>query len=187
MAASPMGSKKTTPKKAKTKKNQRPSLIEATPRKKKKIVGWREWVRLPDLKVNRIKAKIDTGARTSALHAFHVVPFTRDGAPYVRFYLHPLQRKSEPEIKCVALVIDTRTITDSGGRREERPVIRTILKIGKSRYPIELTLTNRDQMGFRMLLGRQALRRRYLVDPSRSFVIRKKSRTKMKVTRSKAR
>ncbi len=153
------------------------------PRKKKKIIGWREWVKLPDLKVLKIKAKIDTGARTSALHAFRVTPFTKDGASYVRFYVHPLQRKNKPEVKCVALVIDHRTITDSGGKREERPVIRTVLKIGKSRYPIELTLTNRDQMGFRMLLGRQALRRRYLVDPSRSFVIRKKrkSRARLKI------
>ena len=148
----------------------------ASPRKKKKIVGWREWVKLPDMKVLKIKAKLDTGARTSALHAFRVTPFTKDGAAYVLFYIHPLQRRSKPETKCVALVIDYRTITDSGGKREERPVIRTVLKIGKSRYPIELTLTNRDQMGFRMLLGRQALRRRYLVDPSRSFVIRKKKK-----------
>jgi hypothetical protein len=143
---------------------------------KKKIVGWREWVRLPGLKVKRIKAKLDTGARTSALHAFKVTPFTKYGASYVRFYLHPLQRKSKPEVKCVAVVIDTRCITDTSGRREERPVIRTVLKIGRSTYPIELTLTNRDQMGFRLLIGRQALRRRYLVDPGRSFVIRKKRR-----------
>ena len=150
------------------------------PGKKKKIVGWREWVRLPDLKVAKIKVKLDTGARTSALHAFRVTPFTKDGAAYVRFFVHPLQRKSKPEIKCVALVIDHRTVMDSGGRREERPVIRTTLRIGKSRYPIELTLTNRDEMGFRMLLGRQALRRRYLVDPGRAFVIRKKRQRRKK-------
>lgn len=159
-------------------KNKTALTTSTPPGPKKKIVGWREWVKLPDLKVDKIKAKLDTGARTSALHAFRVTPFTKDSASYVRFYLHPLQRKSAPEVKCVALVIDHRTVTDSGGRREERPVIRTVLKIGKSRYPIELTLTNRDEMGFRMLLGRQALRRRYLVDPSRSFVIRKKRKTK---------
>lgn len=160
--------------------------IEVAPKRKRKIVGWREWVHLPKLHVDKIKAKMDTGARTSALHAFRVTPFTRDGATYVRFYLHPIQRKSTPEVKCVALLIDTRTITDSGGRREERPVIRTTLKIGKSNYPIEITLTNRDVMGFRLLLGRQALRRRYLVDPSRSFVIRKKAKTKKKLRRPKA-
>ena len=149
-------------------------------RAKKKIVGWREWVRLPGLKVKKIKAKLDTGARTSTLHAFKVTPFTKYGASYVRFYIHPLQRKSKPEIKCVAVVIDSRHITDTSGRREERPVIRTILKIGRSRYPIELTLTNRDQMGFRLLIGRQALRRRYLVDPGRSFVIKKKRKRRIR-------
>lgn len=155
---------------------RKPTAAAAVRKKtaKRKIVGWREWVRLPDLKINKIKAKLDTGARTSALHAHKVTPFTKDGAAYVRFFVHPLQRRKDPDIKCVALVIDHRTITDSGGKREERPVIRTLLRIGKSRYPIELTLTNRDQMGFRMLLGRQALRRRYLIDPSRSFVIRRK-------------
>lgn len=152
---------------------------------KKKRVGWREWVRLPSLCKNaKIKAKLDTGARTSALHAFRITPFTKDGAPYVRFYVHPLQRKSTPEVRCVALVLDTRVITDSGGRREERPVIRTMLKLGKSLYPIELTLTNRDQMGFRMLLGRQALRRRYVVDPSRSFVVRKRRKKKKTAKRA---
>ncbi len=157
---------------------------EATAKVKRKIVGWREWVHLPGLHVDKIKAKLDTGARTSALHAFKVTPFTRDGASYVRFYIHPIQRKNTPEVKCVALLIDTRVVTDSGGRREARPVIRTTLKIGKSRYPIELTLTNRDVMGFRLLLGRQALRRRYLVDPSRSFVIRKKAKKRKKLRRA---
>ena len=160
-----------------TKKKPKNKSAALTPgRAKKKIVGWREWVRLPDLNVPKIKAKLDTGARTSTLHAFRVTPFTKDGAAYVRFFVLPLQRRSKPEVKCVALVIDHRTITDSGGKREERPVIRTVLKIGKSRYPIELTLTDRDQMGFRLLLGRQALRRRYLVDPGRSFVIRKRKK-----------
>ncbi|MBL8645258.1 MAG: ATP-dependent zinc protease [Rhodospirillaceae bacterium] len=163
---------------------KKPLSSTAPAKRKKKIVGWREWVRLPGLKVKKIKAKLDTGARTSALHAFRVTPFTRDGASYVRFYVHPIQRKSTPEIKCVALLIDTRAVTDSGGRREERPVIRTLLKIGKSQYPIELTLTNRDVMGFRMLLGRQALRRRYLVDPARAFVIRKKAKKRKKARRA---
>ena len=140
----------------------------------KKTIGWREWVRLPDLNVGRVKAKVDTGARTSALHAFKIIPFTKDGAAYVRFVVHPLQRMNTPEVACVALVIDHRGVTDSGGRVEQRYVIRTTLKLGKTSWPIELTLTNRDQMGFRMLIGRQALRRRYLVDPSRSFLMRKK-------------
>ena len=144
----------------------------------KKIIGWREWVRLPDLFAGRIKAKIDTGARTSALHAFKITPFSKDGAGYVRFTVHPLQRLRKPEVTCVALVIDHRGITDSGGRVEQRYVVRTMLKLCKSRWPVELTLTNRDQMGFRLLIGRQALRRRYLVDPGRSFVVRKKKKAK---------
>jgi hypothetical protein len=142
----------------------------------KKTIGWREWMRLPDLHVGRVKAKIDTGARTSALHAYKITPFTKDGASYVRFVVHPLQGLRTPEITCVAVVIDHRRVTDSGGRAEMRYVIRTSLKLGASRWPIELTLTNRDQMGFRMLIGRQALRRRYLVDAGRSFLVRNKKK-----------
>lgn len=170
-------SKKKSAKVKSTAVSTRAEKIHADDSKKptsKKTIGWREWVRLPDLNVGRVKAKIDTGARTSALHAFKIIPFTKDGAAYVRFVVHPLQRTSAPEVACVALVIDHRGVTDSGGRVEQRYVIRTILKLGKTCWPIELTLTNRDQMGFRMLIGRQALRRRYLVDPSRSFLMRKK-------------
>lgn len=145
-------------------------------KRKRKIAGWREWVSLPECSIKRIKAKLDTGARTSALHASKITPFTKDGAAYVRFVVHPIQRKNRPSATCVALVIDHRRITDSGGRAEERYVIRTTLVIGQSQWPVELSLTNRDQMGFRMLIGRQALRRRYLVDPARSFVTKLKRR-----------
>jgi hypothetical protein len=145
-------------------------------KRKKKVAGWREWVALPDLNIKRIKAKIDTGARTSALHASNITPFTKDGAAYVRFVVHPLQRQKRPAKTCVALVIDHRRIMDSGGRSEERYIVRTSLTIGQSRWPVELSLTNRDQLGFRMLIGRQALRRRYVVDPSRSFVTKLKRR-----------
>ncbi len=148
----------------------------APKKKPKKVIGWREWVRLPDLHTGRIKAKIDTGARTSCLHAYRITPFTKDGASYVRFLLHPLQRQQKLEIPCVAVVVDYRCVTDSGGRREYRYVIRTKLKLGNRAWPVELTLTNRDQMGFRMLIGRQALRRRYLVDTGRSFLARKKKK-----------
>jgi hypothetical protein len=177
-----------TVKRAKTKSTKKSPTLKGLPsvsgdpvpktKSKKKTIGWREWVRLPDLHVGRIKAKIDTGARTSALHAFKITPFTKDGAAYVRFIIHPLQRQRKPEVSCVALVIDHRGVTDSGGRVEQRYVIRTNLKIGTRRWPIELTLTNRDQMGFRMLIGRQALRRRYLVDTGRSFLAKTKKKKK---------
>jgi hypothetical protein len=128
-----------------------PGPAPAAPRKKK--IGWREWVALPDLNIKRIKAKIDTGARTSSLHASKITRFTKDGAAYVRFIVHPLQRKRTPSRTCVALVIDHRRITDSGGKSEERYVVRTNLAIGTSRWPVELSLTNRDQLGFRMLIA----------------------------------
>jgi hypothetical protein len=181
-AAAPKRSKKKSAKRRVPVEVQIAADIEVAtpipPPRKKKIIGWREWVKLPDLGVARIKAKIDTGARTSALHAFRITPFSKYGAAYVRFVLHPLQRRKTPEISCVALVIDQRRVTDSGGRAEERYVIRTTLQLGKSLWPVELTLTNRDQMGFRLLIGRQAVRRRYLVDPSRSFVTRKRKKKK---------
>lgn len=154
-----------------------PTATDVKAKRGKKVLGWREWVRLPDLNVGRIKAKIDTGARTSCLHAFEIKPFTRDGIAYVNFAVHPVQRQSKPEISCTARVVDYRGVTDSGGRVEQRYVICTELKLGASRWEIELTLTNRDQMGFRMLIGRQALRGRYLVDPGRSFIARRKKNT----------
>ena len=144
------------------------------PRKHKQAflpaIGWREWVSLPDLGIDRIKVKVDTGARTSALHAYRVTTFTKDNATYVRFFVHPAQRKKKPEIECTALVVDRRAVTDSGGKTTERFVIRTTLDAGVHSWPIELTLTNRDEMGFRMLLGRQAVRRRFVVDPGRSYL-----------------
>lgn len=133
------------------------------------VLGWREWVGLPRLGVESIKVKLDTGARTSSLHAFDLFRFDRDGKPMVRFEVHPRQRSSDGAVGVEAEVIDERWIRNSGGGRELRPVIETEIRIGDATWPIELTLTRRDQMGFRMLLGRQALRRRALVDPGRSF------------------
>ncbi len=120
-------------------------------------IGWREWLELPELQVPAIKAKIDTGARTSALHAFFVEPFTEEGRQMVRFGVHPLQRRLDVEIICEAPVTDFRAVSDSGGHREMRYVIETVVLIGDLPRHIEMTLTNRDNMKFRMLLGRTAM------------------------------
>ena len=145
----------------------------------KPAVGWREWAALPELKVKEVKAKVDTGARTSALHAFNVVPFTNNGEDWVRFEVHPLQRNDEMSKVCEAQAVDYRWVTNSGGGREKRFVIVTQLRLGADSWPIEMTLTDRDQMGFRMLLGRTALERRLTVDPARSYCFGK-PRTKKK-------
>jgi hypothetical protein len=133
-------------------------------------VGWREWVALPELGIDAIKTKVDTGASTSALHAIHVRRFNEQGRLRVRFEVHPLQRRTDITINCVADVVDERLVTSSSGHRERRLVIRTPLTIAGRCWPIELTLTNRDNMGFRMLLGRNAMHGRLLVDPSASFL-----------------
>ena len=138
-------------------------------------LGWREWVRLPDLGIDAIKVKVDTGARTSAIHAFELETFTEDGKERVEFRIHPLQRDDATIVTCVADVVDQRVVTDSGGHKEERIVISTTLDIGKYSWPIEATLTARDNMLFRMLLGRTAIKGRAHVNPARSYLIGKKS------------
>lgn len=137
------------------------------------IIGWREWVGLPALAIEKIKAKIDTGARTSALHAFSLHLFKDDGKNKISFDIHPLQHNTEQIITCTAEVIDRRLVTDSGGHEEERYVIQTPITIAGQTWPIEITLTERENMLFRMLLGRSALRKRFLVNPARSFVTTK--------------
>ncbi|MCW8955440.1 MAG: ATP-dependent zinc protease, partial [Gammaproteobacteria bacterium] len=121
------------------------------------VAGWREWVALPQLNIPNLKAKLDTGARTSALHAFHVDPFDRDGQLWVRFGIHPIQHDTDHVVECEALVIDQRDVSDSGGHTEKRFVIATQINMGDYSWHAECTLTNRDSMKFRMLLGRTAL------------------------------
>jgi hypothetical protein len=133
-------------------------------------LGWREWVGLPGLHLPLIKAKVDTGARTSTLHAFYVEAFRRGGEDYVRFGVHPLQKRSDIEVYCEAQLLDCRSVSDSGGHRERRYVIRTGLETCGRSWPIEITLTNREDMLFRMLLGRSAVAGYCIVDPARSFV-----------------
>jgi hypothetical protein len=134
------------------------------------IIGWREWLALPDLGIKAIKAKVDTGARTSALHTFGLEPFEKDGMLRVKFGIHPLQRRKDIEVNCVADVVDRRRVTSSDGQSEERYVIRTTITLGTFSRPIELTLTNRKSMRFRMLLGRAAISGLLLVDPAKSYL-----------------
>jgi hypothetical protein len=135
-----------------------------------KIVGWREWLSLPDLGIPSIKAKIDTGARTSALHAYGVKEFEREGRRCVSFKVHPIQRNTRETVVAEAELIETRPVRSSTGQRTIRPVIVTTVELMGERWQVELTLVNRDAMGFRMLLGREAFRRRFLVDSGRSYL-----------------
>ncbi len=151
--------------------------------RKKPTIGWREWVALPGLGIDAIKTKIDTGARTSALHAYEVKRFRRKGKRFVRFYVHPLQRRRRPEVLCEARLIGERTVISSNGEPEHRYVIETDVQIGDRQWPIEITLTNRDEMSFRMLLGRQALRNRFVVDPGSSYKMSAEKRTRKKKTK----
>ena len=136
----------------------------------KLVLGWREWLGFPELGISQIKAKVDTGARTSCLHAFLVEPFRREGVPWVRFAIHPQQRVTVEEIWCEAPIKDQRIVRDSGGHEEQRFVIETLVTIGAQEHRIEVTLTDRDSMKFRVLLGRTAIRGHYLVDSGRSYV-----------------
>ena len=136
----------------------------------KQIIGWREWLALPELGIQAIKAKIDTGARTSALHTFKLEPFEKEGVLMVKFSIHPLQRRKDVEINCIANVLDRRRVTSSDGQSEMRYVIATSVFLGKYNWPVELTLTDRKSMRFRMLLGRAAICDHLMVDPAKSYL-----------------
>jgi hypothetical protein len=142
------------------------------------VIGWREWVALPELKIDQIKCKVDTGAKTSALHAFFVEPFKKSGCEYVRFGMHPVQKNSDTEVICTSKVHDQREVTDSGGHREKRYVILTTIKLGQHNWQAEFTLTDRETMLFRMLLGRDAIKNQFIVNPARSYLIGKKRKKK---------
>ncbi|MDY0213003.1 MAG: ATP-dependent zinc protease [Desulfuromonadaceae bacterium] len=158
--------------------NKRP--VSAAEKNVEKLIylGWREWLCLPELGIESLKAKIDTGARTSALHAFFVEPYVcAAGVNMVRFGIHPHQRNTSTEVICSLPVKDVRQVTDSGGHRELRHVVETQIELGNRIWRVEMTLTNRDNMKFRMLLGRTALQGMAVI-PARSYLHGKKSVSK---------
>ena len=138
---------------------------------KKKLaeLGWREYVDFPEFGISGVKAKIDTGAKTSCIHAFSVETFDKDDEVWVRFGVHPTQGDRVTEVWCEAPVVDYREVTDSGGHNEMRYVIATQLIIGEHVFETEVTLANRDSMRYRMLLGRRAMRGRFTVNPGVSY------------------
>jgi hypothetical protein len=146
-------------------------------------IGWREWVGLPEFEIKSIKAKVDTGARSSSLHAFDLEYFDRRGATWVRFKVHPVQRNSSRTVEVEAPVLEYRSVRSSSGKATTRPVIVTDVSLLGITWQVELTLASRDEMGFRMLLGRQAFRQRFLVDAGKSYCGGKPKRKKKINTR----
>lgn len=134
-------------------------------------IGWREWARLPDLCDEPILAKIDTGAKTSAIHAYRIREMTKGGRPFVEFRLHPVRKQRRPEIVCSAPIRDRRIVRSSNGAAQARIVILTRLRLGGRVRTVELTLANRDDMGFRLLIGRDALGKNVVIHPARSYML----------------
>ncbi|GKW54008.1 MULTISPECIES: ATP-dependent zinc protease [Pseudoalteromonas] len=135
------------------------------------IVGWREWLGLPELGIEKIKAKVDTGARTSCIHAFDIEEFSENGEAWVKFTTHPLQDDVETTVECRAKVVERKYVTSSSGQRELRYFIETKLVAGTQSWPVRVTLSNRSTMKFRMLLGRTAMENRIVVDPALSHLL----------------
>ncbi len=136
----------------------------------KTVVGSEEWVSLSELQIPYVKARVDSGAKTSSLHATNIQPYQKDNETWVNFDVFPIQNDGKRKITCKALVVDKRVVKSSSGDREERFVVRTEISLNEQKWDIELTLTNRDSMGYRMLLGRHAMMGRIIVDPSESFL-----------------
>lgn len=133
------------------------------------VIGWREWAALPEFGIDRIKVKVDSGARSSSLHAFGLMRFRRNGSSWVRFQIHPVQRSARESVEVEAEVIEYRKVRSSNGKVSRRPAIVTRIRMMGKTWPIELTLASRDEMGFRMLLGREAVRKRFLIDTGSSY------------------
>lgn len=134
-----------------------------------KTIGWRELVCLPELEIKNIKVKVDTGARTSSLHAYDIETYKRGGKEFIKFKVHPYQKNSKTTVECKCRILEYRKVKSSNGQVEKRPVIETNVTLLGESWPIEITLTNRDEMGFRMLLGRASLKGKFLVNPGKSF------------------
>lgn len=145
--------------------------MKGRPRHPLARVGWREWASFPDLGVDAIKAKVDTGARTSALHAVDTESFEKDGATWVRFGVVARGHSEATAVPVEAALLEWREVRSSNGIVQRRPVIETELGLGDGAWDVELTLSDRSLMGFQLLLGRQALRNKVVVDPGRSFLL----------------
>ncbi|HMQ11372.1 MAG TPA: RimK/LysX family protein [Oligoflexia bacterium] len=139
------------------------------------IIGWREWIALPDLKVRKIKAKIDSGARTSSLHAHKLKVLKKNNEEYAQFYIYPQQDSSKEKVLCEEKILEYRKIKSSNGITEKRPIIQTYIKINEKLWLVDLSLSNRDEMGFRILLGRTSISKKFLIDVSKSFLMMKET------------
>lgn len=145
----------------------------------KMIIGSDEWCAFPLLNIPAIKARVDSGAKTSSMHAINIVRFTRNNAHWVRFDVHPLQKNRKITVHCEAPLVEHRVIKSSSGDKENRPVICISLSLGGVTWDAEVTLTNRDSMGYRMLLGREAMNGRILIDPEKECFLGDKTKIEL--------